>query len=73
MKKKFYITTPIYYVNDVPHIGHAYTTIAADALARYHRGCSATTCFSLRARTSTARRWRRPPGTGTQPKAHADR
>lgn len=32
-----YITTPIYYVNDVPHIGHAYTTIAADALARYWR------------------------------------
>jgi methionyl-tRNA synthetase len=37
MQKKFYITTPIYYVNDVPHIGHAYTTIAADTLARYHR------------------------------------
>ena len=37
MKGTFYITTPIYYVNDVPHIGHAYTTIAADALARYHR------------------------------------
>jgi methionyl-tRNA synthetase len=33
----FYITTPIYYVNDVPHIGHAYTTVAADVLARYHR------------------------------------
>lgn len=33
----FYITTPIYYVNDVPHIGHAYTTIAADVLARHHR------------------------------------
>lgn len=34
---KFYITTPIYYVNDVPHIGHAYTTVAADVLARYFR------------------------------------
>lgn len=33
----FYITTPIYYVNDVPHIGHAYTTIAADVMSRYHR------------------------------------
>ncbi|NVB84976.1 MAG: methionine--tRNA ligase, partial [Kofleriaceae bacterium] len=33
----FYITTPIYYVNDVPHLGHAYTTIVADALARFHR------------------------------------
>jgi methionyl-tRNA synthetase len=37
MSKKFFITTPIYYVNDVPHIGHAYTTIAADVMARYHR------------------------------------
>ena len=36
-KKKFFITTPIYYVNDVPHIGHAYTTIAADVVARYKR------------------------------------
>jgi methionyl-tRNA synthetase len=34
---RFYITTPIYYVNDVPHLGHAYTTIAADALSRFHR------------------------------------
>ena len=37
MKKRFYITTPIYYVNDIPHIGHAYTTIAADILARFNR------------------------------------
>jgi methionyl-tRNA synthetase len=35
--RPYYITTPIYYVNDVPHLGHAYTTIAADALARFHR------------------------------------
>jgi len=35
--KKFYITTPIYYVNARPHLGHAYTTIAADVLARYYR------------------------------------
>jgi methionyl-tRNA synthetase len=34
---KFYITTPIYYVNARPHIGHAYTTIVCDAVARYHR------------------------------------
>ena len=32
-----YLTTPIYYVNDKPHLGHAYTTIAADVLARWHR------------------------------------
>jgi len=36
-KPTFYITTPIYYVNDVPHIGHAYTTIIADALARFQK------------------------------------
>jgi methionyl-tRNA synthetase len=36
-KKSFYLTTPIYYVNSVPHLGTAYTTIAADALARYRR------------------------------------
>src|SRR5258708_1015914 len=37
MSNKFYVTTPIYYVNDVPHIGHAYTTLAGDILARYYR------------------------------------
>lgn len=37
MKKTFYVTTPIYYPNDVPHLGHAYSTIAADVLARWHR------------------------------------
>ncbi|NCO66201.1 MAG: class I tRNA ligase family protein, partial [Solirubrobacter sp.] len=36
-KNSFYVTTPIYYVNDVPHIGHAYSTIIADVLARYKR------------------------------------
>ena len=36
-KKTFYITTPIYYVNDVPHIGHAYTSLACDVLARFKR------------------------------------
>jgi len=34
---RFYVTTPIYYVNDAPHIGHAYPTITADAVARWHR------------------------------------
>ncbi|OGL58779.1 MAG: methionine--tRNA ligase [Candidatus Tectomicrobia bacterium RIFCSPLOWO2_02_FULL_70_19] len=37
MTKPFYVTTPIYYVNDKPHLGHAYTTIAADAKVRFHR------------------------------------
>lgn len=35
---KFYVTTPIYYINDRPHVGHAYSTTAADVLARYWRG-----------------------------------
>jgi methionyl-tRNA synthetase len=41
----FYVTTPIYYVNDKPHIGHAYTTILADVLARYHRLLGVPTHF----------------------------
>ncbi len=36
MARRFYVTTPIYYVNDVPHLGTAYTTVVADALRRYH-------------------------------------
>src|SRR5580698_9254566 len=36
-KQKFYLTTPIYYVNARPHIGHAYTTLVADTIARRHR------------------------------------
>ncbi len=44
-RKKFYITTPIYYVNDVPHLGHAYTTVAADVLARYNRQKGIKTFF----------------------------
>jgi methionyl-tRNA synthetase len=45
MQKSFYITTPIYYVNASPHIGHAYTTIVADVLARYHRMIGEKTFF----------------------------
>ena len=37
MNDKYYITTPIYYVNDKPHIGHAYTTILADVLSNYNK------------------------------------
>src|SRR6478609_4076418 len=41
----FFVTTPIYYVNDAPHIGHAYTTVAADVLARWHRQRGERTWF----------------------------
>ena len=37
LNSKFFVTSPIYYVNDIPHIGHAYTTIIVDTLARFHR------------------------------------
>ncbi|RLE14407.1 methionine--tRNA ligase [Candidatus Aerophobetes bacterium] len=42
---KFYITTPVYYVNDAPHLGHAYTTIAADTISRYKRLCGDKVLF----------------------------
>ncbi len=45
MSRSFYVTTPIYYMNAEPHIGHTYTTVLADALARYHRLCGEQTFF----------------------------
>ena len=45
MKETFFITTPIYYVNDKPHIGHAYTTILADVIARFYRSIGRNTFF----------------------------
>ncbi len=45
MAQRFMVTTPIYYVNDKPHIGQAYTTIAADVLSRYHRAGGEDTFF----------------------------
>jgi methionyl-tRNA synthetase len=44
-RERFYVTTPIYYVNDVPHLGHAYTTVVADVLAGYHRLLGIPTWF----------------------------
>ncbi len=43
--QRYYVTTPIYYVNDEPHLGHIYTTIAADVLARYQRMCGSDVFF----------------------------
>ena len=45
MKNKFYVTTPIYYVNAEPHIGHAYSTIVADVINRFYRLCGYDTFF----------------------------
>ena len=45
MNNTYYITTPIYYVNDVPHIGHAYTSVASDVIARFMRLCGKDVMF----------------------------
>ena len=45
MKNTYYITTPIYYVNDVPHIGHAYTSVTSDVIARFMRLCGKDVMF----------------------------
>ncbi len=72
MSKKFYITTPIYYVNDVPHIGHAYTTIAADTLARYHRLIGDTVFFLTGTDEHGQKVEKAAQERGLTPKAHAD-
>ncbi len=45
MSKTFYLTTPLYYVNGEPHVGHVYTTVIADAIARYKRMCGLDVCL----------------------------
>ncbi len=72
MTKKFYITTPIYYVNDVPHIGHAYTTIAADTLARYHRLRGDAVFFLTGTDEHGQKVEKAAVERGLTPKAHAD-
>jgi len=71
-QKKFYITTPIYYVNDKPHIGHAYTTIAADVLARYHRLQKETVFFLTGSDEHGQKVEQAAQLRGVPPKAHAD-
>ncbi len=72
--KTFYITTPIYYVNDSPHIGHAYTTVAADALARYRRRLCGETVFFLTGTDEHGRKIEQTAlGNGETPEALADR
>ena len=67
MKQRFYVTTPIYYVNEIPHIGHAYTTIAADILSRYNR-LQGKEVFFLQAQTSMDKRWKRQPRKRNAPR-----
>lgn len=72
MKTKFYVTTPIYYVNDKPHIGHAYTTILADVLARYHRTYNHETFFLTGLDEHGQKVQQAAERRGLSPQAHCD-
>ncbi len=69
----FYVTTPIYYVNDRPHIGHAYTTIAADILVRHHRQRGEETFFLTGVDEHADKVARVAAAQGLEPKAYTDR
>ncbi|MEI8140959.1 MAG: methionine--tRNA ligase [bacterium] len=69
---KFYVTTPIYYVNDRPHIGHAYTTILADVLARYHRLLGVPTFFLTGSDEHGQKVQQAAEKGGVSPQQHAD-
>ncbi len=73
MSKKYYITTPIYYINDIPHIGHAYTTIAADIMARYKRICGYDVFFLTGTDEHGQKVEKAAESAGIHPKEHADR
>jgi methionyl-tRNA synthetase len=68
----FYITTPIYYVNSTPHIGHAYTTIAADVVARHHRQRGEDTFFLTGTDEHASKVARVAEEQGLEPKVFAD-
>jgi methionyl-tRNA synthetase len=72
-RDKFYVTTPIYYVNDKPHIGHAYTTILADVLARYHRLLKIPTFFLTGTDEHGQKVQQAAAKGGVTPQEHADR
>jgi methionyl-tRNA synthetase len=71
--KKYFITTPIYYVNASPHIGHAYTTIVADVLARYHRQSGYRTYFLTGTDEHGDKIAEAAREAGTTPQEYADR
>jgi len=72
MENKFYVTTPIYYVNDVPHIGHVYTTVAADILARYNRLKGRKVFFLTGTDEHGQKVEKAAKDKGLSPKEHAD-
>jgi len=70
---KFYVTTPIYYVNDIPHIGHVYTTVAADILARFNRMLGKKVFFLTGTDEHGQKVQKAAQQKGLSPKEHADR
>jgi methionyl-tRNA synthetase len=69
---RFYVTTPIYYVNDRPHIGHSYTTIAADILARHHRQRGEETFFLTGVDEHATKVWRAAEQAGLSAQEFVD-
>ncbi len=69
---RFYVTTPIYYVNGTPHIGHAYTTILADVLTRYHRLFGKATWFLTGTDEHGLKVQEAAEAAGMEPKAYCD-
>jgi methionyl-tRNA synthetase len=69
----FYVTTPIYYVNDVPHVGHAYTTVIADAMRRFHQLIGDDTYFLTGTDEHGQKIERKAEEEKTPPKAYVDR
>jgi len=71
--KTFYVTTPIYYVNDAPHIGHAYTTVAGDVLTRWHRQRGEAVWFLTGTDEHGEKVLRSAQANGVSPQEWADR
>ena len=70
---RLFLTTPIYYVNDVPHIGHAYTTVIADAVARWHRLAGDEVFFLTGTDEHGLKVQRAADASGLSPQEQADR
>ena len=70
---RFYLTTPIYYVNSTPHIGHAYTTVMGDVLVRHHAQRGEDTFFLTGVDEHATKVWRVAQEQGLEPQEYADR
>ncbi|QKJ24962.1 methionine--tRNA ligase [Aquiluna borgnonia] len=73
MSKSFYVTTPIFYVNDAPHIGHAYTEVASDVLTRWHRARGETSFLLTGTDEHGEKVLRTALGNNSDPKSWTDK